>query len=142
MIAVWGLFLYASGPSKVAVVCMFEVSVSAAFEACHRIDAKDGAPGYKVMHGHSFLVTASTAAPTPNEQGWVIDLGVFERTLKDVVEELDHSILNDVPGLGAPTFENLMIWIEGKLRERGVAPSRIEIERPILRQRAVYTPPR
>lgn len=119
---------------------MFEVSVSAAFEACHHIDAEGADAGYRIMHGHSFLVTASTAAPAPGPSGWIIDLGEFEAKLKEVVAQLDHAILNDVPGLGAPTFENLLVWIDAALRARGVSPSRIEIERPILRQRAVFSP--
>jgi 6-pyruvoyltetrahydropterin/6-carboxytetrahydropterin synthase len=119
---------------------MFEVSVSAPFEAAHYIEAKDGSPSYRTIHGHSFLVTASTAASTPNAEGWVIDLGAFEAALKEVVAGLDHALLNDVPGLGQPTFENLLLWIDRGLRTRGIVPSRLEIERPILRQRAVYTP--
>jgi 6-pyruvoyltetrahydropterin/6-carboxytetrahydropterin synthase len=121
---------------------MFEVSVSAAFEAAHYIEVRVGQDAYRNIHGHSFLVTASTAAETPNPEGWVIDLGAFEATLKEVVGHLDHSLLNDVPDLGQPTFENLLMWIDRALVERGVTCSRIEIERPILRQRAVYTPRR
>ena len=119
---------------------MFEVSVSAAFEAAHYIDAKDGSPDYRTIHGHSFLVTASMAAEKPNESGWLIDLGQFEAALKTVLGQLDHKLLNEVPGLGQPTFENLLVWIEKGLKEQGLQPSRLEIERPILRQRAVYTP--
>ena len=119
---------------------MFEVSVSAAFEAAHTLDAPGAPAGYRVVHGHSFLVTATAGAERPNPSGWVIDLGAFEQTLKDVLAPLDHSMLNDVPGLAQPTFENLLLWIDARLREHGIAPTRIEIERPILRQRAVYTP--
>ena len=121
---------------------MFEVSVSAAFEAAHTIEAPEGALGYRRVHGHSFLVTAHAAAERPDASGWVIDLGRFEAALKDVLAGLDHTLLNDVPGLGQPTFENLLVWIDARLIERGVTPSRLEIERPLLRQRAVYTPRR
>ncbi|MEZ5936832.1 MAG: 6-carboxytetrahydropterin synthase [Hyphomonadaceae bacterium] len=121
---------------------MFEVSVSAAFEAAHYIDAKGGPDAYRTIHGHSFLVTATAAAEKPDPNGWVIDLGVFEQALKDVVGELDHAMLNDVPGLEQPTFENLLVWIDGKLQAKGVSASCLEIERPILRQRAVYRPAR
>jgi 6-pyruvoyltetrahydropterin/6-carboxytetrahydropterin synthase len=121
---------------------MFEVSVSAAFEAAHTLDVPGAAEGYRVIHGHSFLVTATAGAESPGPSGWVIDLGAFEQTLKDVLAPLDHSLLNDVPGLEKPTFESLLVWIDEKLQQRGIRPTRIEIERPILRQRAVYTPNR
>lgn len=119
---------------------MFEVSVSATFDATHYIEAAAGAPGYKRMHGHSFVVTASVAADAPGADGWVIDLGKLEALLKSVAGELDHSILNEIPGLEKPTFENILLWIDAKLRAAGVTPSRLEIERPTLKQRAVYTP--
>jgi 6-pyruvoyltetrahydropterin/6-carboxytetrahydropterin synthase len=121
---------------------MFEVSVTGSFEASHYIDAKGAPDAYKRVHGHSFVVTASVAGHGPGEQGWVLDLGALDAALKDVLSGLDHAVLNDIPGLEQPTFENLLVWIERGLKDRGFAPSRLEIERPTVRQRAVYTPQR
>jgi 6-pyruvoyltetrahydropterin/6-carboxytetrahydropterin synthase len=118
----------------------FEISVTAGFEAAHAIDAEGAPDGYRRLHGHSFLVTASTCAETPQAAGWVMDLGHFEQTLKHIVGRLDHQLLNDIPGLEKPTLENLLLWVDQKLRETGITPSRIEIERPTVRQKAVYTP--
>jgi 6-pyruvoyltetrahydropterin/6-carboxytetrahydropterin synthase len=119
---------------------MFEISASASFEASHYIEAEAGAAHYRRVHGHSFVVTASVAKPAPDSEGWVMDLGKLERLLREILAELDHAVLNDVPGLEKPTFENILLWIESKMKAAGVAPSRLEIERPTLRQRAVYTP--
>lgn len=121
---------------------MFEVSVSGAFEASHWIDAEGASQTYRKVHGHSFVVTLSVAGTAPGKAGWVLDLGELDKALGEVLGELDHSILNEIPGLDQPTFENLLIWIDEKMRARGFAPSRIEIERPTVRQRAVYTPAR
>lgn len=119
---------------------MFEVSVTGSFEAAHLIDTPDGASGYKRMHGHSFFVTASVASQTPDKDGWVMDLGALEDLLKRTLAELDHTVLNEVPGLEKPTFEHILLWIESRMKAEGVSPSRLEIERPTLKQRAVYTP--
>jgi 6-pyruvoyltetrahydropterin/6-carboxytetrahydropterin synthase len=119
---------------------MFEISVTAAFDASHFIEAPAGAPGYRRVHGHSFVVTACVAAAGPDADGWVMDLGKFEALLKEIIAPLDHSILNEIEGLEKPTFENILLWIERQMKARGVSPSRLEIERPTLRQRAVYTP--
>lgn len=119
---------------------MFEISASASFEASHYIEADAGAAHYKRVHGHSFVVTASVASQDPNKDGWVMDLGALEGLLKAVLGELDHSVLNEVPGLEKPTFEHILLWIESKMKAAGVNPSRLEIERPTLKQRAVYTP--
>ncbi|HVY90048.1 MAG TPA: 6-carboxytetrahydropterin synthase [Hyphomonadaceae bacterium] len=119
---------------------MFEISVRASFEASHYIEAEAGAAHYRRVHGHSFVVFASVARTAPTEDGWVMDLGTLEALLKTILAELDHSILNEIPGLEKPTFENILLWIEAKMKATGVTPSRLEIERPTLHQRAVYTP--
>jgi 6-pyruvoyltetrahydropterin/6-carboxytetrahydropterin synthase len=119
---------------------MFEISTTGSFEASHYIDAPEGAAGYKRVHGHSFVVTASVASNSPDRDGWVMDLGALEGLLKSILAELDHSVLNEVPGLEQPTFEHILLWIEAKMKASGVSPSRLEIERPTLRQRAVYKP--
>lgn len=119
---------------------MFEISASASFEASHYIEAEAGAAHYRRVHGHSFVVTVSVARASPNSAGWVMDLGALESLLRKILSELDHAVLNDIPGLEKPTFENILLWIESKMKAAGVAPSRLEIERPTLRQRAVYTP--
>jgi 6-pyruvoyltetrahydropterin/6-carboxytetrahydropterin synthase len=121
---------------------MFEISASASFEASHYIEAEAGAAHYRRVHGHSFVVTASVARQTPDAEGWVMDLGQLEVLLRTILSELDHAVLNDIPGLEKPTFENILLWIEAKMKAAGVTPSRLEIERPTLRQRAVYTPQR
>jgi 6-pyruvoyltetrahydropterin/6-carboxytetrahydropterin synthase len=119
---------------------MFEISASASFEASHYIEAEAGAAHYRRVHGHSFVVTASVARAAPDSEGWVMDFGALEDLLRKTLSELDHAVLNDIPGLEKPTFENILLWIESKMKARGVAPSRLEIERPTLKQRAVYTP--
>ena len=121
---------------------MFEVSVSGSFEASHYIDAKGAPDAYRRVHGHSFVVTAAVAGEGPAASGWLLDLGDLEAALRDVLGQLDHSMLNEIPGLEQPTFENLLVWIEKGLKARGFSASRIEIERPTVRQRAVYTPGR
>lgn len=119
---------------------MFEISATASFEASHYIDTPAGASHYKRVHGHSFVVTASVASARPDKDGWVMDLGALEDLLKGVLAGLDHTVLNEVPGLEKPTFEHILLWIESRMKEAGVSPSRLEIERPTLKQRAVYTP--
>ncbi|RYZ12348.1 MAG: 6-carboxytetrahydropterin synthase [Alphaproteobacteria bacterium] len=119
---------------------MFEISATASFEASHYIEADKGAPHYKRVHGHSFVVTAAVASQHPDADGWVMDLGALEGLLKRTLAELDHSVLNEIPGLEKPTFEHILLWIEAKMKAEGVKPSRLEIERPTLKQRAIYTP--
>lgn len=119
---------------------MFEVSVSGSFEASHFIEAEGASRDYRRVHGHSFVVLAAVRGPAPSADGWILDLGIFETALKETLGELDHRLLNDVPGLERPTFENILMWIEARLKDKGFNPSRLEIERPTVRQKAVYIP--
>ncbi len=121
---------------------MFEVSVSGSFEASHYIDAKGAPDGYRRIHGHSFVVEAAMATAQPNEEGWVVDLGAFGAALNETLARLDHQLLNDIEGLERPTFENILVWIDKQLIAAGFTPSRLEIRRPTINQRAVYTPQR
>jgi 6-pyruvoyltetrahydropterin/6-carboxytetrahydropterin synthase len=49
------------------------------------------------------------------ETGMVLDLGLFERALDGARLGLDHRFLDDVPGLGPPTMENIAVWIWRKV---------------------------
>ncbi len=121
---------------------MFEVTVSGSFEASHFINADGASDSYRRVHGHSFVVSATCAADQPNKEGWVIDLGVFGTALNEVLEVLDHSLLNEIEGLEQPTFENILIWIDNRLAQRGIECASIEIQRPTINQRAIYKPKR
>lgn len=121
---------------------MFELAVTTSFEASHLVDASGAPESYRRVHGHSFVVTAVVAAEEPGPEGWVMDLGALEAALQEAVAPLDHSLLNDIPGLERPTFERLLPWIDARLRALGVSASRIDVERPTLRQKASYSPGR
>lgn len=114
---------------------MYSVSQTGTFEAAHYIRNPNAPAGYHRLHGHSFVVTVHCAAPAVGEQGWVIDFGVLDGTLKDVLATLDHQTLNEIEGLEPPTFENILTYIDRQFEARGVTLSRLEIARPTLGQR-------
>ena len=98
-----------------------------------------------------YLVNGFTSGEIPDYQMAAFLMatyfsGMTDRELSALTEAMIASgetvLLNDIPGLEQPTFENLLVWIETGLKTRGFSPSRIEIERPTVRQRAVYTPGR
>ncbi len=67
------------------------------------------------MHGHSFKVEISVEGVVNPETGWVYDHAVISRAMKPLVADLDHSYLNDIPGLENPTIENMAAWFWQKL---------------------------
>lgn len=63
------------------------------------------------MHGHSFVLIFTFHGPLNPEIGWVRDYHEITTSLKPMFEQLDHKILNEVPGLSNPTSEMLAVWL-------------------------------
>jgi 6-pyruvoyltetrahydropterin/6-carboxytetrahydropterin synthase len=74
-------------------------------------------PGHKCskMHGHSFKVEISVEGEVDPETGWIYDHAQISRAMRPLLEQLDHSYLNDIPGLENPTIELMARWFWEKL---------------------------
>ncbi|MBA3811732.1 MAG: 6-carboxytetrahydropterin synthase [Caulobacteraceae bacterium] len=122
---------------------VFEISKTATFDAAHRLPG--GPPGgpYTRLHGHSFSVQATLSGPAAAPVGWVADLGELDLALRAAAGELDHSVLNDHPGLESPTLEALCLFFAGRLKPRFPALSRVAVSRPTVGESCslALTPP-
>ena len=61
--------------------------------------------------------------------GMLIDLGFFRAELARVREQLDHRLLDEVPGLRAATLENLCAFVAEALRPALPQLSKVTIAR-------------
>jgi 6-pyruvoyltetrahydropterin/6-carboxytetrahydropterin synthase len=59
----------------------------------------------------------------------IYDLGYLRSRLKTLSDALDHRFLDEIPGLGKPTLENLCLFIAESLADLQPAPSRIRVWR-------------
>jgi 6-pyruvoyltetrahydropterin/6-carboxytetrahydropterin synthase len=111
---------------------IFEVTKSCNFDSAHRLP--DGPPDspYARLHGHSFRVEASLRGPSLPPIGWVADLGELQAALAFVCNELDHTLLNDHPGLESPTLEALCVFFAERLGSAFPTLSRVVVSRPTL----------
>jgi len=110
---------------------VFEITKAAAFDAAHRLPAGPQAP-YTRLHGHSFKVEATLRGPAQSPVGWVDDLGALDQALKAVAGALDHTLLNDIPGLESPTLEALCLHFAAQQKPRFPALARIVVSRPSI----------
>ena len=112
---------------------VFEITKAAAFDAAHRLPAggPEGSPNTR-LHGHSFRVEATLRGPAKPPVGWVDDLGALDATLKQVAGELDHGLLNDLPGLESPTLEALCVHFADRLKPAFPGLARIVVSRPSI----------
>jgi len=119
---------------------MFEVWKEFRFDAAHTLDAGDqGDPRYRRMHGHSYQVEVWIRGPV-SQQGWVMDMGDFEKRITCVAHQLDHYYLNDIKELGAPTMENISAFVWRALIDvQGL--SKIVVRRDSAREGCVYRGP-
>jgi 6-pyruvoyltetrahydropterin/6-carboxytetrahydropterin synthase len=90
---------------------MFELSKQFRFEAAHTLERVVDVEGSRRIHGHSYRAEVVIRGKADPKTGMVVDLGLFEQALETVRIGLDHHFLDDVPGLGPATLENLSLWI-------------------------------
>jgi 6-pyruvoyltetrahydropterin/6-carboxytetrahydropterin synthase len=111
---------------------IFEITKAATFDAAHFLAHGPEDSPYRRMHGHSFRVEATIAGAEHGPVGWVEDLAELDAELKAVAGELDHSVLNEHPGLQSPTLEHLCLYFAERLKPRFPGLRRIEVSRPTI----------
>ena len=111
---------------------IFEITKAASFDAAHFLPHGPENSPYRRMHGHSFRVEATVRGPARGPVGWVEDLAELDAALKSAAAELDHSLLNDTPGLESPTLERLCLHFAERLRPQFPGLSRVVMARPSI----------
>jgi len=116
---------------------MIEITQQFAFDAAHYL-AEAPADSNRRLHGHSFYAEVTLKGEPDPEKGWVRDFNEVNAALTDIREALDHRLLNELDGLGAPTLENLARFIYGQAKTRLPEVSRVRLSRPSIGQSCVY----
>ena len=108
---------------------MFELSKQFRFDAAHTLERSIETESSRRIHGHSYRAEVVVRGTPDPATGMIIDLGVFERALADVRDGLDHRFLDEVPGLGPATLENLAAWVWRNVEPRCAGLARVVIHR-------------
>ena len=67
------------------------------------------------MHGHCFILEVEVIGKVDSKTGLFYDHGKIAEAVRPIVDQLDHSCLNDTPGLENPTLEIMARWFWTKL---------------------------
>lgn len=94
---------------------ILELSQRFYFEAAHTLDRQIDAAGSRRVHGHTYHAEVTIRGPRDPQTGMVLDLGWLRREIETLRTQLDHALLDDVPGLGTPTLENLCAFLASRL---------------------------
>jgi len=95
------------------------------FEAAQTLPNLPGEHKCKQMHGHSFKIEICVEGEVDESIGWIYDHARISKAMNPLIDQLDHSYLNDIPGLENPTIENMAAWFWRRLE--GDCPGLCEI---------------
>jgi len=120
---------------------MYEITVRKTFSAAHTLDIGGKRED---LHGHNFRVEATVASEELDTDGLVMDFRVLKKWVNEILEDLDHTFLNNLPAFKntSPTSENIARFIYNRLEENtsvmGLKISRIAVWES-ENSKAVYT---
>jgi 6-pyruvoyltetrahydropterin/6-carboxytetrahydropterin synthase len=116
---------------------MIEITQQFGFDAAHYLEDAPALSNRR-LHGHSFYAEVTLRGEAKAKEGWVRDFGEVNAVLGQIREDLDHSLLNDIEGLGAPTLENLARYIYVRAKSAMPETCRVRLTRPSHGQACVY----
>lgn len=97
------------------------------FDAAHRLENLPEGHKCARMHGHTYRLIVRVGGELDQRIGWIVDFAEVKRLTSEVIGELDHRVLNEVPGLEQPTTERIVVWIWDRLKARLPGLSRLEL---------------
>jgi len=97
---------------------MYRLKVQDYFSSAHYLRNYQGA--CENLHGHNWKVELVVEGETLNETELLIDFKDLKRVLKEVLSELDHRLINELPYFKEknPSSENLARYIFEKVKEK------------------------
>jgi 6-pyruvoyltetrahydropterin/6-carboxytetrahydropterin synthase len=110
------------------------------FEAAHYLPNVPEGHKCRRMHGHSFRGELAVRGPVDPQTGWVMDFADLKRAVDPIVKQLDHYLLNEIPGLENPTSEVVAIWIWERVRTSLPQLYRITLEETCTSRCHYYGP--
>ena len=97
---------------------MFEIKVKADFSAAHNLRNYKGK--CEKLHGHNWIVEAVFRYIELDKDGLAVDFRIAKAALKDSIESLDHSYLNESDFFKKtnPTSENIAKFIYDNVKKK------------------------
>lgn len=99
------------------------VGVRIKFDSAHYLERYRGK--CKNLHGHSWVVEVEVEVEKLNQLGIGIDFRVLKKKIREVVDKLDHRLLNEI--IKQPTAENLGLYIKKRLEEKRLRVASVRV---------------
>jgi 6-pyruvoyltetrahydropterin/6-carboxytetrahydropterin synthase len=93
----------------------YEISTEGTFSAAHFLEGYEG--DCARLHGHNWRVRVTVRAEKREPSGLTLDFRRLRDLLRQVIEPIDHRVLNDLPLFQGrnPTAEALAEWCFGEI---------------------------
>ena len=100
---------------------MYEVAVTREFAAAHFLRDYNGPCEH--IHGHNYLVEVVVRGSKLDDRGLLVDFRDLKAWLDEVIKEMDHTLLNDLPAFDgrSPTSEAIAEYIYRRVQPRAEA---------------------
>jgi len=97
---------------------MYELKIEDAFAAAHNLRAYQGQ--CEALHGHNWKVEVVVRADRLDELGLAVDFKELKEATTAVLDELDHTYLNELPAFREqnPSSELIAKYIFEQLQEK------------------------
>ena len=110
----------------------FCISQKFFFDAAHTLRRDIETEGSLRVHGHTYHAEVSIAGAPDTQSGMVVDLGRVRQRIDALRPQLDHRLLDEVPGLGPATLENLCTFIWQAMAQDFAGLARVRVWREAL----------
>ena len=110
---------------------MYKLNVTTQFSSAHKLVGYDGA--CKNLHGHNWKVRVGIECKKVDQIGMTIDFGIVKKHLQELIDQLDHQYLNDLPCFEKinPTSENIARYLyremQKKIAQNGCRMAEVEV---------------
>ncbi|PLX81937.1 MAG: 6-carboxytetrahydropterin synthase QueD [Desulfuromonas sp.] len=97
---------------------MYHLTIHSHFAAAHNLNNYQGE--CENLHGHNWKVEVTVGARELDKAGLGIDFKVLKQETKDILNDLDHKYLNELPPFTetSPSSENIARHLFQRLSER------------------------
>ena len=108
-------------------IFVMEIYKEFSFDSAHFLPNVPDGHKCKNMHGHTYRLRVYIKGDLDPHLGWIMDFKELKDSVGVVIDQLDHKLINDIPGLENPTAENITIWIWKQIKPLLPLLSRIKL---------------
>jgi 6-pyruvoyltetrahydropterin/6-carboxytetrahydropterin synthase len=105
-----------------------EIYKEFAFDSAHFLPNVPDGHKCKEIHGHTYHLRVYVEGNPVKDLGWIMDFKELKDMVNSLVDQVDHKLMNNIPGLENPTAEIITIWFWDRLKPLLPALSRIELK--------------